>query len=174
MRQICMRKIKKTCVKCELEFSASCGVERYCSNECMFLASFEKRGECWIWKAQRDKDGYGVMRLKGRGRIKAHRFSFQLGRGEIPPGLMVRHTCDTPECVNPDHLVTGTALDNKKDCIERLRHCRGEQHHKARLTRDDVRAILSSGDSGAEAARVYGVTKENIYAIRKRSTWKDV
>lgn len=122
----------------------------------------------------KDRDGYGVMRLKGRKRMKAHRFAYELAKGPVGAGLVVRHTCDTTGCVNPAHLVVGTAADNKRDAIDRKRDCRGERHHKARLSEKDIIAIRDSADSGAAIAARYGVTKENVYAIRKRKIWRHV
>jgi hypothetical protein len=51
--------------------------------------------------------------------IGAHRFSYRLRFGRIPDGLILRHVCDTPPCVNPDHLLVGTDADNGQDRRER-------------------------------------------------------
>jgi hypothetical protein len=42
--------------------------------------------------------------------------------GPIPDGSDVRHDCDNPPCVNPDHLRTGTRSDNMQDCVQRGRN----------------------------------------------------
>lgn len=36
-------------------------------------------------------------------------------------GNVVRHTCDNPRCVNPEHLVLGTQADNMQDRVDRQR-----------------------------------------------------
>jgi len=90
---------------------------------------------CWLWtgavsggKASGVQYGYiSVGGRSGSGQ-RAHRVSYQLHNGDIPEGLFVRHKCDNPLCVNPDHLELGTHQDNMQDMAERGRrkrtHCR--------------------------------------------------
>lgn len=58
-------------------------------------------------------------------------------------GLSVRHTCDNPRCINPEHLVIGTHADNMRDRTERGRNpdVSGELNPKALLTWEAVRDI---------------------------------
>lgn len=78
---------------------------------------------CWLWTGEVQNRGYGVFyTYSGGKRIKhlAHRYSLALVT-PLVPGLVCRHSCDTPRCVNPSHLSQGTQLDNMRDAIERGR-----------------------------------------------------
>lgn len=80
-----------------------------------FWAKVDKSGECWIWTAGRDRDGYGCAHFS-RKPIRAHRASWILTNGSIPDDKpCVLHRCDNPPCVRPDHLWVGTTDDNNKD-----------------------------------------------------------
>lgn len=85
-----------------------------------FEAKFYVTPGCWIWIPPMSKRGYG--QLKADGKVwRVHRLSYELYVGAIPNGLVVRHRCDTPSCVNPDHLILGTQADNMRDMAERGR-----------------------------------------------------
>jgi HNH endonuclease len=75
---------------------------------------------CWIWLGAETK-GYGTIKHNGA-TVSAHRVSYLLHRGPIPNGLWVLHRCDTPLCVNPEHLFLGTPLDNERDKISKGRY----------------------------------------------------
>lgn len=60
-------------------------------------------GDCWLWVAGRNTDGYGRFKVGGR-HVKAHRWAYESLVGPIPEGLEIDHLCRNPPCVNPAHM----------------------------------------------------------------------
>lgn len=87
-----------------------------------FWAKVDRGGECWRWTAGCDSSGYGSLRVE-HAKISAHRLSWQLHHGPIPPGQNVLHRCDNPRCVRPSHLFLGTQADNIADMLAKGRGC---------------------------------------------------
>lgn len=83
------------------------------------LASTRTPSGCWEWIFRRDEQGYGKAYFGGR-HMTASRASYLCFVGDIPEGLVIRHTCDNPPCVNPEHLIVGTTLENVADRMERV------------------------------------------------------
>ena len=80
--------------------------------------------------------GSGRLKLDGRKQY-AHRVMYELVKGPIPDGLLVRHTCDNRSCIRPDHLVLGTHEDNMADMVARGRSTKGRAltlEHRLRLS----------------------------------------
>lgn len=74
----------------------------------------EPNSGCWLWVGGNDgKAGYGSIRV-GRDKLKAHRVSHELFKGPIPAGQTIHHRCNTPACVNPDHLQPMTFRENNR------------------------------------------------------------
>lgn len=68
---------------------------------------------CWPWLGAWDK-GYGKFGI-GAKVYRAHRCAYEIARGPIPTGMLIRHLCHYRPCCNPHHLEVGTELDNAAD-----------------------------------------------------------
>jgi hypothetical protein len=124
---------------------------------------------CWLWTAGSGGRGYPRVRFKGRSE-GAHRVAFYLAHGYMP--TIARHTCDTPLCINPAHLVDGTPADNSRDMVERGRSAVGERNPKAKLTWEDAEEIRNSRLSTYVLASRYDVHRATIKRIRAGSHWR--
>lgn len=128
---------------------------------------------CWEWTGYR-QEGYGHV-FDGIRDRPAHRVSWELHNGPIPDGMVCRHDCDNPGCVNPAHLRIGTHADNIADKVARNRQAKGEGNGRARLTAPQVLEIRRRGDAGESRtalAREFGVDHRTIVYIIQRVNWR--
>lgn len=128
---------------------------------------------CWEWTATVTRWGYGQFWLNGKFE-QAHRVAWMLTHGELPE-LDVLHHCDNRKCVRPDHLFTGTDVENKADQVAKGRQTKGEDINTAKLTAEDVLVIRQrhkQGESQGALAKEFSVTQANISEIIRRRTWK--
>lgn len=78
---------------------------------------YEPMNGCLLWVGYRDKSGYGRTGLGPYETGYTHRVAWLVSRGPIPKGLCVAHSCDTPPCVNIDHLFLATHKENTQDML---------------------------------------------------------
>lgn len=136
----------------------------------------ETPDDCWGWSGSSTAFGYSQFHVK-RVTTLAHRFSYELHHGPIPAGMVVRHSCHTPSCANPLHLVLGTQADNIADSVNSERHCRGESHGCAKLTEAqviEIRAQRAAGASYPSLSEKFGVSAYTIGEICRRESWGHV
>lgn len=91
-----------------------------------FWSQVQRTGTCWLWRGERI--GYHHISWAEFYNVPVHRIAYTLTYGPIPPGLVVRHRCDNPPCVRPDHLELGTHSDNIRD-----QTLRDRRRHKYRI-----------------------------------------
>lgn len=75
---------------------------------------------CFLWTKNCDKDGYGKVYYKNK-HWRAHRLSFHIFKNNVKTKDLVCHKCDTPSCINPEHLFIGTPLLNMRDKVKKGR-----------------------------------------------------
>jgi hypothetical protein len=142
-----------------------------------FDQKVRKTAGCWLWLGAPDRDGYGNFRLGGRGSkmVKASWAAWLIAKGELPSSPVLMHTCDNPQCVNPEHLVPGTQAQNIADRQAKGRAARGERIGISKLTRARVEAIRQlygvDGTSAANLASLFEVSKTLVAKIVRREVW---
>lgn len=133
---------------------------------------------CWLWMASTNKAGYGQFMLHGRPHL-AHRISLNLAGTEIPDGMHVCHKCDTPACVNPDHLFLGTQQDNVSDMIRKGRmgtpvRPAGQAHPGAKITNAIALSIYRESGLYDDIAKKFGVSWRTVQTIKSGRQWNSV
>lgn len=137
-------------------------------------AVHDERSGCWLWHPRDGKDGYGQLWIDGKQWL-AHRASWLIHFGSLPADMLVCHECDTPRCVNPEHLFLGTYQDNSSDCMDKGRafvqrvgmdfsFTRLRRYRK--LTDDQVKYIRESKFKLRELAVELKVSMSTISNIR--------
>lgn len=164
------------------------------------LARFEKfvfpepNTGCWLWGSELSHAGYGRFNFR-RTPVLASRVAHTLYCSPIPAGMWVCHKCDTPACVNPDHLFLGTSADNVRDMVAKGRHwqktrpdaframvktvrarekARGHINSNAKLTPEQARSIRQSSNTTAALMAQYGLSRSAICNVRNGKTWSHV
>ncbi|CKG64400.1 Uncharacterised protein [Streptococcus pneumoniae] len=128
--------------------------------------------------AENSKDGHIRVRSStSQERWLLHRLIYKECFGEIPEGLVVRHKCDIPKCINPEHLELGTPNDNVSDRVIRGRSAVGERHARAKLKETDIihiRYMYDWGLTGQDISKLYGVSDSTIYGVLNKKYWRHV
>ena len=183
-------KIERTCVTCGKTFLAPAAeVKRrggkYCSRPCYHVAKQlslehlfcraiieEQPNGCLLWRGAIDRKGYGIIYATCRPPQRlflAHRIAWELVHGAISSTDHVLHSCDTPACVNTDHLFIGSHLDNMADMSVK------ERQPNQKITSAiavKIRERYRDGTSQQKLADEYGIVQTTVSSIIRRKTWK--
>lgn len=136
---------------------------------------------CWEYPGVK-VDGYVQVRARpGGGFIQAHRLSWMIHNGAIPPNNLVLHTCDNRCCVNPSHLFVGTHKDNAEDRESKGRgnQPKGSKNGWAKLTERQVLAIRKrhipgKGGNARSLMNEYDISQPTFHRIIRRVGWRHV
>ena len=152
--------------------------------ELSFWDHVDKSGDCWMWRRSTTSHGYGMFRMQPSNKaVMAHRHAYAVTYGEVPAGMDVCHSCDTPGCVNPSHLFAGTAADNMRDAIRKGRFkfpppSPGVKNVNAKLTPERVRelrrCVKSDGLTVSAMSRRFGIARATLRSVVSGKTWAHV
>lgn len=124
-----------------------------------------------------DPKGYARICALGSRCFPMHRYIYYLNHGPIPPKMEVRHTCDNPTCINPDHLLLGTHADNMRDMAIRGRNKKpkGGDSPSAKLSLEQMLFIIENKDmSYAELSKILNISYTTIGDILHGKTWQNI
>lgn len=131
---------------------------------------------CWKWKLGTDRNGYAKMNYKndkGRWTVAAnlHRVVYQAYNGPIEDtSLVISHTCNCRNCINPAHMELTTQKKNVEEQIRQKTHA-STMKTRNRLSpevREDIYTRLMNGESSYSIAKLYKQTISGITLYRKR------
>lgn len=136
--------------------------------------------ECWPWNGQTVRDNRGTIRMSGVGNLVAPRVSFAVANGRWPD-LLICHSCDNPNCVNPSHLWEGSSAQNTRDAIDKGRW-RLWEHQEHKKIKPPIPAVCGHGhkmtpanttpDRRCRACRVARVTQAKRRKAMREGTVK--
>lgn len=126
-----------------------------------------------------NRDGYARINISGV-RYSIHRFVYILKYGHVNRKTVIRHKCDTPACVNVDHLEAGTQADNVQDMHKRGRanlSRKGTENPKAKLNEqqvEEIRKLYKEGMPRKEIQSRYSLSTGYVWKITSGQFWPGV
>lgn len=123
------------------------------------------KNNCYICVSHKtEPNGYFWVKRNGIPQ-RMHRYIYKIMRGEIPENKLVRHLCDNPRCINPNHLEIGTQKDNMAD----MKRNKKPRRKRVKLSESAILDILFNTKLTNEQLAVkYQVSVRRIYLIKAK------
>jgi hypothetical protein len=118
--------------------------------------------ECWLWQGCPNDRGYGHFKINCK-RYRAHVFAFENTKIRQSQDSVIMHTCNTPLCCNPKHLIEGTQTENMQHAVKSsswpsgasgisgISYGKRIKQYCARAVLDNIRYTLYTGKDLSEA-----------------------
>lgn len=137
-----------------------------------FLKHTKPNGDCLEWTRCYNTDGYPRTVWNNSSNGKVHRIVWELANNESATSKVVRHLCNNPRCINPNHLSIGTTTDNMLD-----RDLAG-RHGASKITPKDVNTICllysTKKYTQKEIGILFGINSRTVSSVIKGTHWKHV
>jgi hypothetical protein len=111
------------------------------------------------------------MFTRGNKKWSIARWMYTQHKETIPPNMVIRHKCDNPKCINPDHLELGTPYDNSADMVARGRSTAGRPWKgKGNIPLEKIKEIKDAvrdpdRKSYAAIGKKFGVSENTVRSI---------
>lgn len=132
---------------------------------------------CWICTSHAPNgNGYPQYFINGKSNYLSH-IMYERKNGLMPEEMCICHKCDTPMCINPEHLFLGTRKDNNLDRSKKGRTARlyGKENPNSKLTEEQIILIRNmQGLTHKQIANMFNVTRGHVTNIRRRHNWKNL
>ena len=132
-------------------------------------------GDCWVWTAFKDDDGYGLFVIVTGWTVRAHRWSYCRARNidfVSFEGEVLDHLCRNRACVRPDHLEHVSAKVNaERSAAAEKQYCvRGHEYtpQNTRWKRNGTRSCKACHAEDERSARAQGRRKKALQRARER------
>lgn len=133
---------------------------------------------CILWLGCVCERGYGRLSYAKGSPVLAHRAAYECAYGPIEGRRHVLHRCDTPSCVNPDHLFIGSQEDNMRDMFAKGRaRPYGSGNPRLEILRNVVSAPVAVRELASEDSNANVRIVDPIHHIRTTpmaSGWRHV
>lgn len=150
------------------------GMEDYLISKRGKIYSF-KRGKWKKRKVQKNKDGYLMVKLSFKFKVRRYfGISYLVALTYVPNPLKfdkVLHKDDVRINNWYKNLSWGTQQMNIEDRDNKGRQARGKTNWNTKLTVVQCKEILNSNLSKEELSKKYGVSKRNIYHVFQGTTY---
>ena len=117
--------------------------------------------DCWEWKGRHVMSQEGLIAAiglhPGAPVVAAYKRAYELFNGPIPDGMVIRHSCGNPNCVNPDHLklisIEAAESENKRNARQ-ARAGKGGILQQSLLARPSMAKMRNRIAAGVQAKPV--------------------